>query len=287
MNKHIIVCPFDKKLILKLKTHKLIITTNNINDIQKINIIANQENKLCCIKLIHNKPLSSIDFNKNWKNIPIALYLNELGSFKEFIQKLPLIKKCNLKIFLSADNINNFLSLKILSSLNVNCGLFFTGNKIEWEYVNDLMYYYVYSKCLHAKIEPFDFVVSNYDPIDTINFSTVYFDDPKKFLHIDPDENIALSHIDLKNGNFIAAGIDSIITITDNKKYKNYLVNWQNFFIKRSECAYCLSWRICLGKFTSLCKKNDQCKNFFSDFMDAADYYYLNKEAKKEKIWQL
>lgn len=287
MNKHILVCPFDEKLILKLIRQNLVITTNNIEKLQKINNMVNQENKLYCIKLNQDMPLSSINITENFENIPIALYINELGPFKKFLTKLPIIKKCNLRIFMPSGDINNYLSLKLLSSLNVNCGLFFTNKETDWEYVNDLMYYTIYSKSPHAKIEPFNFVVSNYDPVETIDFNTVYFENPQKFLHIDANENIALSHNDLINGDFISKGVDSINTIIENKKYKNRLANWQYFFVKRSDCAYCPSWRICLGKFHSICESNDQCKIFFSEFMDAADYYYLDKDKKKENLWQL
>jgi len=56
--------------------------------------------------------------------------------------------------------------------------------------------------------------------------------------------------------------------------------------LQMNDCSFCQAFRICLAKFSSLKNKNQTCKIFFSDFLNAADFA-LSKRNKGNQLWQL
>ena len=201
--------------------------------------------------------------------------------------KLQMLRNMNIRIFLNSDNKLNFTSLHILASLGIDCGLSFSENKIDWEAMNDLMTYAIYAKVNHASIEPFMYAVKNYNPERLTDFSTVYFENPQFYLHIDKDENIALTSSDLKKGKYIAKGVEALEQIYENPLYLDAEKAWQEFFLADSPCAYCQAWRVCNGKFAKSFETNPGCRQFFTDLMDASDFYRTAEEKKRKKeVWQ-
>jgi len=197
-----------------------------------------------------------------------------------------LIRKLNLRIFLLSQNEFNFIGLRILSSLNVCCGLYFTEESFNWDPINNLMHYAVYSNTKHAPIEPFAWVASNYKPTEYTDYSFVYFNNPSKYLHINEKEQIALTAEDLLNGNYIEEGISSLENICENEKYIAFENSRYETMLQMNECSFCQAFRICLSKFHALGNKNETCKVFFLDFLDAADFSYA-KRNKGDQLWQL
>jgi len=277
-------------LIGRLRRRAIVVRAAKFEFIPHINRVINEHNKLHCIWVIdRRKTLANIPFAEDWLNIPISCFIGGLGSIKNVMNKLSILRKLSIRVFLSPREGRNFRDLMILSSLGVNCGVFWGngGNKeIDWELMNDLMHYAVYSRAKHAAIEPFDYVVSKYDPKRPTDFNSVYFDNPRRYLHLDKEENIALTQEDLMRGNFISKGISSIDSIGGNQKYIESKTLWQEYFFKMEECASCPAWRICLGKFSASLKQNSKCKDFFSDLLDAADFYRSSK-AKEKVLCQL
>lgn len=289
MSKHILVCPFDENLIGKLDNKRLVIHTKNLQLIPQINRLVNERNRLHCIWAVDKKKLlTTLSFDEKWENIPINAYLGGMGPFRELLIMLAKLKKLSVRVFLSSGKAENLLNLRILASLGIDCGIFWEDKSLDWDIVSDLMHYAVYSRAEHATIEPFYYTVSSYYPEQPTDFGTVYFDNPSRYLHIDEQENIALSNDDLLRGNFISKGIHTIDSIEENQNYVDYQNRWQKFFLQTEGCAYCPAWRVCLGKFDSTCKENPGCKQFFSDLLDAADFYKakIQKERGK-KLCQL
>ncbi len=70
------------------------------------------------------------------------------------------------------------------------------------------------------------------------------------------------------------------------KEYKKRVLSWQEFLLQKKGCAYCPAWRVCIGKFSSSYEKNPGCRDFFSDVMDAADYFKMQKKQSREELWQ-
>lgn len=285
MSNHTIIIPFDENLLSKFRNNKIIVRTNAFNEIEKIFNSVEYKNNLHAIWIEIDDILSSIAFSKEWAGIPLVIYGNDLGSFRNFIRIIDLFKKLNIQIFFPSNNPNTPTNLKILSSLGIYSGIWFGKEKIEWESIIDLMHYAIYNKAYHIPIEPFHYIASNYQMTRFLDFSSVYFNDPTKFLHVNSNEQIALTCSELTNGNFIADGLESINDIEENESYKNRLTSWQDFFLKEEGCAYCPSWRICLGKFSETSKDNSGCRDLFSDLIDASIFYQSQTKKNKGTKW--
>lgn len=283
---HILVCPFNEKLLSKLKQRAIVINTNDFNIISYINKKLNNSNKLHAIKVQTEKPLSDITFQEEWVNIPLIINSPQFGEYKDLLYQLNLIRKLNIRIFLSSQHDLNFTSLRILSSLNIACGLYFSEEPPNWDSLNDLMHYSIYSNTRHAPIEPFDYIVSNYQPTEYTDYSFVYFNNPTKYLHVNEREQIALTAEDLLNGIYIDEGVKSLDSIYENKNYIDFVNSRFEIMLQMNECAFCPAFRICLAKFPALQNKAETCKIFFSDFLDAADYAF-SKRNKGNQLWQL
>jgi hypothetical protein len=284
--KHILVCPFNEKLITRLKQKALVVMTDDFNILNYIQSRVNNFSKLHAIKIRTDKALSDIDFREEWEKIPLAIYTSDFGTYKDFLHKLNILRKLNTRIFLSSDHDFNYTALRILSSLNINCGLYFDNEPYNWELINDLMHYAIYSNTRHAPIEPFAWLATKYEPVEYTDYSTVYFNDPSRYLYINEKEQIALTEKDYLNNNFIAEGISALDNITRNKKYIDSRNIRYEIMLRMDECAFCQAFRICLGKFPDLANKNETCKPFFTDLLDAADFFYSKKKVG-EKLWQL
>jgi len=283
----ILVCPFDKKLLDKLKRRKVVIHTNDLNVLPHILKEVNKSIDLHALKIQTEKPLSTIVFEEKWATLPMVIYSTDFGEFKDLMPQLGKIRKSNVRIFLSPHREHNFTGLRILSSLQISCGINFNGDPLNWSLMNDLMHYAIYGRAPHAPVEPFDWLVSHYHPADYTDYDFVYFNNPAKYLHINEKEQIALTETDLLNGNLIDEGIGSLDNIEENRKYNDSLNFRYEIMLRMNECAFCSAFRICLAKFSSLPNKKDTCKVFFSDFLDAADYYYSIKNSKGKHLWQL
>jgi hypothetical protein len=287
MTDPILVCPFDEKLLGKLKRWKIVIHTNDLNAIKHVSKEAGKSNDLHVIKIQTEQPLSAIFFKEEWEDLPLAIYSKDFGEYKDLLSQLKRIRNSNVRIFLSSQHDFNYTGLRILSSLNINCGIYFNGGPLNWDLMNDLMHYAIYGRARHATVEPFDWLASHYDPTEYIDYNIVYFNNPTKYLHINEKEQIALTETDLLNGNFIEEGIESLDNIYENSKYVDFINFRYDIMLQMNECAFCPAFRICLAKFQNLKNKKDTCKAFFSDFLDAAGYYFSKKHSKGNYLWQL
>jgi hypothetical protein len=287
MMEQILVCPFHEKLLSRLKQRTLVIKTNEFEHIRNITREVNKTNYLHAIQIRTEKPFSSIAFTDEWLNSPMAIYSPDFGNFQSVIQQISFIRKFNLRVFLSSRNEFNYTGLRILSSLDVSCGLYFNEESYQWDLLNDLMHYAMYGRSRRALIEPFGWISRNYEPAAYTDYSTVYFNNPARYLHMNENEQIALTENDLLNNNFIDEGIDALDSIHDNKKYLDFLNARYETMLQMNECAFCPAFRICLAKFSEQPNKNETCKSFFSDLLDAADYSYLKRTNSGRAIWQL
>lgn len=273
----ILVCPFNENLLAKFKQRAIVIKTNDFNIIRYINKEVNRFNKLHAIKIQTEKPISAIAFQEDWINIPLVIYSPEFGEYKDFLSQFNQIRKLNIGFFLSSQNDFNLIGLKILSSLNISCGLDFREGHVNWDALNDLMHYAVYSRTRHAAIEPFHWIASHYEPAEYIDYNFVYFNNPSKYIYINDKEQIALTEEDLLMNNYVDEGIQSIDHLNENEKYLDHCNHRYETMLHMSECAFCPAFRVCLAKFPNLTNKNDTCKIFFSDLLNAADYSFSKR----------
>lgn len=284
MNDFRLVCNFNEDLINRFKGRAFVIKTNNADEIPRINHIVNKHNKLHCVALNHPGALSTLNVHEEWEGIPIHIFAHRFGNFMQFIEQKFIYHKLSVRVFLSSDIDTNYRDLQILSSFGIDCGIYFSEQAVNWEKLNDLMYYSVYGKVPHASIEPFDFTIKYFEYNKPVDFSNVYFENPHQYLHLSENGKIALSAIDLYNEKYISEDFADIDTMRQNEQYKKYLNNWQGFFMNLNDCSTCPSWRICLGKFKNNADKKNTCQPFFNDLMEAAELVAENKDNHKTKV---
>lgn len=290
MNSHVLVIPNDDSLLKDLQGAALVIRTDDHRLIPKIAAgVAGANNHLHTIWLRTDTPLSDITVDEAWAHIPVALYLPGLGSFQTCMRRLPLLRHLNIRIFLSAHIPENFTSVRLLASLGVHSGLWFSDAPIDWEGVNDVMNYSIYSKTNHTPVEPFHYLATNYRREKAITFGPVYFNDPLKYLHLNSSRQIALSDEGLTQGEFVAEGLDSIGALANNERYIETVNKWQSIFQKKDGCAYCAAWRVCMGSFATYYDQNPdspECRRFFNDLLEAVEFYQAQRVDKGNSLWQ-
>lgn len=287
MNNMTLVVRDDAPFLKELKDRELIVVLEDPGPVHDVYTRINEDNRVICIQVLSRRPLSAVELSDTHKNIPIALYATERGSFKKVLSRVAFYRESNLRIFMPADNSENLTSLRILSSLGVHCGLYFPDGipVFPWDGINDLMHYSVYGKANHTPIEPFHYAEKSYKPQETFYFHTPFFENPGRFLHIDNEGNIALSSRELAAGDFICSGVETIDTITEIAEYQTRLSQWHEYFLENDDCAYCQAWRVCRGLYLKQCREDEQCREFFKDFLDALDFSY--SKSRSRAVWQL
>lgn len=262
---HILIIS-NNNLLPRLKGKSIVMETDNFENITQIKNDILINNNLFCIIIHSTQDIASIEFKEEWENIPIVVYASELGKVRDLINKLPLIEKLNIKFFLRPEIEQNYSAIQILSSLGIYSGIVINENA-DWEKLKDLMYYSLFGRIMHAPIEPFQYVYDLYVDNAMVDYSTVFFDNPNKFLHVDENGKMAFSKQDLQAQNFFLNDINELTDLEKNVVYKQKTKAWQSFFYEPTQCASCAAWRICLGKFASL--KEKSCQSFIEEWLDA------------------
>jgi hypothetical protein len=202
MSSHVLICDFNEKLLSRLKNRKLVVRLNDPRIITHAIKVVREKNIIHSIWLHSNNSLSdlSLDEPENLEGVKLKIEVEELGEFREWIKIVPLLRELQSMVFLSETTPGSYRDLRILSSLNVPCGIIFGDKSPDWEALLDLMSYAVYGKVPHAPIQPFHYVISEYGPSKRTDFYSVYFENPSKFFHVDPMGRIAFSRKELEKG---------------------------------------------------------------------------------------
>ncbi len=285
MTNRILVCPFDESIINTLHHEAVVVTINDPRDVVPAAAEVRKSNMLHAVSLHISLPLSFIHFEREWAEVPLALYAPSMGDFKTVADMLPILRMLNIRIFLPADKKESYTSARILSSLKVPVGLSFNGSSPDWETMSDLMHFAVYSRVEHAPIEPFDYLINNYRINDRTDFDSVYFNDSSRYLHISKEGRVGLSFNDIAEDQYIADSIADIQDIENMPEYRNNVDKWQEHFHRSDGCAYCGGWRACLGKFFEVTEDRKACGKFFTEVMEAAEN---NKKihGQRRELWQ-
>ena len=289
MNKHFLVCPYEDSLWSRLKGKSVVIRIKEYGQIEDVIEYSKKYNfHLHCLWIQVHIPFSHFRVNDAWKDIPIALYVPELGEFALFMRNLALLRQMNIRVYFPSSKEANFSSIRILSSLGLETAILFDQSIVNWEKLNDLMTYALLNLTAHAPIAPFNYIASRYQPNQRNPWGAVYFDDASTYLHVDSSGRIALSEKDLSAGNFVLDRLDNIDTFVQSDKYADYLDDWRNEFLEEEGCAYCPAWRVCVGRFSNGMKSDQGCRTVFTDLLDTLEQYqsvdrYKNKHVE---IWR-
>ena len=287
MRNHILVCPYDRKLLDRMRSKAAVI---RVPDIEKA-ISAYQYAKdaqvmIHCILVETQLPLAAIDFITGCENIPLAVYVSGLGNFRDFINKIAVLRKMNLRVFMPTSPPENFQSLRIISSLGIDSGVLFMDTDPDWDLLTDLMTYSLLGQAPHGAIEPFNYIAGHQNSTGGTDFSAVYFRDPSRYLHVDGQGQVALSGEDLAAGKFLAVNLDQHEDIEQSEEYLQRLEGWKEIFLQNEGCAYCQGFRVCLGKFRNFQSNGQGCKQFFVELMETAEQFQDLEKKRNPPKWQ-
>lgn len=294
-----IVCGFNEPVIDQFESRRFVIQTKDLLSINAINAAVNQQNQLVCVQVQTEDRLASIDLDEQWFGIPVCLFMPGLGDFKRVLSKLPLLRHLNVTCFFPSHSKKNYTDLQILSSLGIECGVYFTDT-VHWENMTDLMHYTIYGKAEHAPVQPFFYIAANYRPDHITDFSSVYFDNPLEFVQMGSHGNLAalpgrLTTADpAKEGghslpavekddrdsdlNGTGSGIKEALcphTPGENPEAvrDRYMKDLDDHFLLNDGCAWCRAWRVCLGRFKDQAGYPQDCSRFFTEMMAAAAHF--------------
>lgn len=289
MKTHFLVTPINDELFKKLEGCSLVIQTNKVNTVDSIVEKSNIYNfHIHTVWIQTEVPLSNVVFKENWPDIPVALQVSSIGIFHHFLNQLPVIRKLNLRVCIPLEEPKQYTDVRILSSLGLDTAVLFSSKTIDWDRLNDLMVYALLNIRPHGNIAPFNYLGDNFVVHKRNDYSSVYFNNPQNYLHIDDSGRIALTQEDLVKGNFISEKISDLNTIEDNLKYLEKIQSWKNCFIQPTECGCCEGWRICLGKYRDRLSVDKGCKEFFADFLKTIEKNNLLKQKRDNRkiVWQ-
>ena len=282
MSKKIIVMDYHEALISRMQKQILAVRVSEPELVLHASNRVNDRNTLFCLLYEYNGSLVDMPFSEEWESIPMALFVEEMGDFTALAGRLPVLRKMNIKVYMSSAREESYRELKILASLGVHGCLIIDSGCVDWNRVSDLMHYVIYTRTRHANIDPFSHIVKKHRKDIRTDYNYVYFNDPGHFLHMGAGEEIALSHDHLRNGDFLDRGIDCLEKIDKNKKYVAYMNQWQEDFIKTRTCSFCAGWRVCLGKFSEN-ENLEECSKFFTEMLEAVDYV-KSRDKQKEPV---
>lgn len=286
MTSHFLVCDHDRDLFSTLGGRSLVVNLKSVDDISDVYQDSQRfDFHIHCLNIKTGRGLSDIFVKEDWDNLPIALHVSALGRFHDFIRRLPVIRKLNIRVYLSSENPENYTSSRILSSLGIDSAIELRPGHVDWDAAADLMTYALLGMVPHAPIDPFQYIAEKYDTGRNTEFGAVYFDDPTTYLYLSRDGKVAASEAELEKGEFIAASIEEIDSIEESDAYTSRNRKWMEHFMKPEGCAYCPAWRVCLGKFSESAKEDPGCVNLFSETMDVVEQFQSRQNGDRH-LWR-
>ena len=247
--------------------YKYIILTDTIKDINAVYSNIDQYSDFVHSVILRSAaPVIFSGIKKEFGKIPLVVFSRELGSKKLFLKNTESYKIQNVKYYLSSALKENFFSVKMISSLGINTGIYF-DEQIEWDFMYELIEYSVKNGKTNAELQPLSFIINNYKNKE-IDYNDVYFNDPLKYLYINKEDYIFLNYRNfIENKPFAAISNDSFQSVMD--KIALHIENEKKLLLADlNECSSCAAWKICLGKFSYINDKKNTCSKCFSLLID-------------------
>ena len=289
MGKYIHVIPFDQALIDRYQDKVLVVRTSDPDNVRAAADAVAARNRLHAVKVELDCPLADLVVPEAWHGLPLAIHVPELGQVRNLSDRLGPLRDPQFRWFLPASRRESFQEVRILSSLGVAAGIHFDQPQVDWDALNDLMHYAVYAKPPHAPVEPFHYILSNYDPMGSCSATQVEFEHPERFLHADAQGRLAFSRHALARGEYLPETLDNLDEATLPERHKAVFEQWKSFFLKAEGCSACEGWRLCHGRHVPAAgpmPANPGCQPFYADLLDACDFVRNNQAQRTVSSWQ-
>lgn len=280
---HVLICPFDERLVDSIKNAELIIDINDPADIAAARNLANRnQNKLHVIRLNVKGDLADMEISPAWRDIPLAITLSGgLGRFRTLHGKLSALRSLDARFYRSLDHPGIYSETRILSSLGIATVLTLGEREPDWEALADLMVYALLGLAPHAPIGPFDYYRDHFKAASHTNIARVYFDDPERTLHLDREGRVALTSDDLAAGRFVLDELSEIGGLAARPDYQQRVNEWREVFLDFGGCGACPVWSVCMGHCHSIAGDQSGCRVFFKEL---ADVLHQERAKKMEAV---
>lgn len=257
-----LVCPHDRALIARLEGRTICARVHAPSDIAAAAADVRRRNTLACVICDATTPLEDIELQENWRGIPIALVVPAAGRFRTIAKKLATLRSLDLRVHLPCDALTE---ARILASLGIPVCIGF-DTAPDWDALTDLMTYALLGVVQHAAIEPFRTIAEGYRQTGrSPDWGHVLFDDPSRYLHLDPEGRIALSRRELLAGEFVASDLSALDSPALRRAVEQRSDAWRVMFADDHFCARCQAWRICRARFCGGKTAPDGCQEFFDE----------------------
>ncbi len=279
MKRPALVCPHVPSLLEQMNGYDIAVRVDHLPDVSRAaEDVRSAGGVLTRVILETDQPLSTVPIPEDWAGIPIALFAPGMGTYRDLSRQIQRWRDFKIHVYLPAGNSENLVSARILASLGVTCCLVFDEREPDWAALSDLMTYAIFGPAPHAPVEPFHHIAEHYSPGTYLNWGSLYFDDPKEYLHLDSRGRAALSRRDLSNGLFIAEHISSINDPLENEEYVKGLNAWRHYFLEDHPCIMCEGWKICLGRFGFNGSHKAGCSRFAADMLSEIEQYQSQRQ---------
>ena len=271
MTRTVLICPDDPSLLGRLAGHSLGIRLAPSTDIAATVAMVGRRNDLFRLLVETAEPLTDIEPVSAWQGLPVDVAVGSVGRFAALTGRLDDIRALGITVCLPVGN-RNLTDARLLSSLGIRTRLLLDGGIApDWERLSDLMTYALLGLVEHAPIEPFQTIADSCRTDGrTTDWSSVLFDDPQRFLHLDAEGRIALSRRDLLAGAFVGdlATLDSPALAACRRQRAEA---WRQAFLDDHFCARCPGWRLCRGRYAADKSAADGCADFFTEMADVVE----------------
>lgn len=251
--------PFTKGLLDSISCSRIIIRTEDINELKSIESYFNKSSiKLEKILLWLNNS-DDIYRLKDYKHLPIIVFLDKIDKIKTGFPN-------EISIFLSSIYNQNYEAIKSLYIKGITCGIYLNKkDKINWDLLIDLYKYYLNHQDDSIKVmEPFSYIDKSFSKRHFNDFNPIFYNNPKELLHLNSNGDIFLSLIELDTDKYIGNIFDKS---KDYQKVLDQIYNkYHSYFLNRHACASCIGYTICRCTFSNQIDAN-KCQKLFHEIV--------------------
>lgn len=269
-------------MMSKLRGLAVVFYVDNLDDV--IIIEQRKDPTTKAVAYVYEAPsasLETIDVKEEWGQLPIILYLNRLGQYRNVHRKIELLKRQNTIIVFTGNLHQACTDAQILSSQNIHTGIKWTKDTPLDDELLDLITYSFYSTAKHAPIEPFAVMERYYCGDNRVSPALGHFENPDKYIHLDKDGHLATSKEALEKGDYFEVEPEELFSLGSHPKVVESKHAWQQMFINSHPCTFCPAFRVCLGYFEGADKEN--CRRVMLELLESIEFKKQNNPQKDEQ----
>ena len=271
-NTHVLVAKYTWPVEEYLKGHAILVHVNRLEDIPNIQKHTFETTQIHGFVYTDRlASLETIDVNPEWGNVPIILYVNRLGKFRDVHEKVGLLRNMNVIVIFTGSGHQAIVDAQILSSLGVHSGICLEAESPLNDDILDLITYNFYGTMPHGAIEPFSTIERYYDGESYVSPKIAQLQNPLRYVYVDKDLHLAFTQEDLDNGNYFDQGLEKLYDISSHEAIEKEICKWQEMFIEPHPCTFCPAFRICMGYFENQREKG-RCQQVMTELLESIEF---------------